>query len=342
MAPIKDIKDTEEIANRITRYFADLNPSIQVTAFQFLVSGVESDIYTFNYQPSGTVARTLILRVYLGDGVAPKILREVNGIHRLHQANFPVANILYYETDPTVLGTPFTIMEKLEGVVLWPLLYKVTSAQADHLLDQFGGLLAQLHRLDWRPFTDQVSRYETNPAVLMDDLLDEYQELYKKFDVIGFIAIVNWLYAHKSKITMHPAVLHLDFHANNVFLCDDHLAVIDWTQISVGDYRADLSWTLMIMGDYGKPGWQDRILQAYCSEAGHPVEDLNYFDVLTHLKLLASIIISLRSGPAGLGLRPETTASVEQQAPLILRLSRRIQQATGISIPEVEEVLNSL
>jgi aminoglycoside phosphotransferase (APT) family kinase protein len=167
--------------------------------------------------------------------------------------------------------------------------------------------------------------------------------LYTQFDVVGFLAIIDWLEIHKFDITVQPAVVHLDFHANNVFLCnDDHLAVIDWTQIAVSDYRTDLSWTLMIMGDFGQPHWGERILQAYTRGAKNPVEKLDYFNVITYTKLLASTIISLRTSPKELGMRPETVESIQQQAPILDMLSRRIQNITGLSIPEVETALSQI
>ncbi len=341
VAHLEKTSDPGEIAARLQGYFADRYPGTQVTDIEFLVSGVESDIYTFNHQSPDAASRPLILRVYSGDHITTKLLREVNGLQQLHQANFPVASIFYYETDPSFLGKPFTIMEKLEGKAPWPLLNQVTPSQADHLLDQFGGLLAHLHRLDWRPFTGQPDRYKTNPAYLLDELLASYRELYEKFGVHGFTTVVNWLISHKSEINVWPSVVHLDFHANNVFLCDDYLAVIDWTQITVSDYRADLSWTLMIMGDYGQPHWGERILKAYQLEANHPVEDLDFFNLITYMKLLASTVISLRAGPAALGLRPETAEPAEQQVLMIRRLSRRIFDINGITIPEVEAALSS-
>lgn len=158
-----------DVSDRLQRYLEDYYPGMQVTDFQFLASGSESDIYTFTFHPPEGITKPLILRVYPGDNVNAKLLREVNGLLRLQQVGFPVAAILYYETDPAILGKPFTIMEKLEGRVLWPVLYQVDPLQAGHLLDRFGSLQAQLHRLDWHPFTDQADRYQTNPEALLDE-----------------------------------------------------------------------------------------------------------------------------------------------------------------------------
>jgi aminoglycoside phosphotransferase (APT) family kinase protein len=330
------------LSDGLQQYLADRYPGAMISDLRFITSGWESDIYTFTLHFPTDIPKTFVLRPYLGDGATQKSIREACGLGQLHQAGYPVPAILLSETDSSVLGRPFTIMEKLEGRPLWPVLSEATTSQASHLLDQFGSLLARLHQLDWRPFTEQADLYEANPMAILDELFASSRQLYMQFGVEGFLAIVDWLESHKSDIIVQPAIVHLDFHANNVFLChDDHLAVIDWTQVAVSDYRADLTWTLMIMGDYGQPQWGERILQAY-SLAKSPVTDLGYFNVITYAKLLASTVISLRDSPEKLGMRPETVDSVERQVPILEELSRRIQDITGLTVPEVEIVLSQI
>ncbi len=334
---------THALSDSLWRYLADRYPGATISDLQFVTSGWESDVYTFTLDLPTDAPRFLILRLSPGDGASKKLIREARGLRQLHQASYPVPEMLLHETDTAILGKPFTIMEKLEGRVLWPILAEAAPSQARHLLGRFGSLLARLHQLDWRPFTEHAVLYETNPTAILDELFASSRQLYTQFDVVGFLAIVDWLEIHKSDITVQPAVVHLDFHANNVFLCnDDHLAVIDWTQITVSDYRADLSWTLMIMGDFGQPHWGEHILQAYNLAAKNPVEQLDFFNVITYTKLLASTIISLRTSPKELGMRPETVESIQQQAPILDTLSRRIQNTTGLSIPEVETALSQI
>lgn len=113
------------------------------------------------------------------------------------------------------------------------------------------------------------------------------------------------------------------------------MVVIDWTQVMVGDPRLDLSWTLMIMGDYSQEAWRDRILTAYHEIAGDQVEDLAYFTVLSYMKLLGSTAISLRVGSDRLGMRRQTIASIQEQAPILDRLARHLEQTTGLHLPPV-------
>jgi aminoglycoside phosphotransferase (APT) family kinase protein len=332
-----------ELSDCLQQYLAGRYPGATISDFQFITSGWESDVYTFTLRLPADAPKALIVRLYPGDGATEKLVCETCGLRRLHQAGYPVPAMLLYETDPAILGKPFAIMEKLEGKSLWPILAEATSSQAGHLLDRFGCLLARLHQLDWRPFTEHAACYEANPTAILDELCASLRQLYTRFDVVEFLTIVDWLEIHKSDITVRPAVVHLDFHANNVFLCsDDHLAVIDWTQITVSDYRADLSWTLMIMGDHGQPQWGERILRAYGLAANFPVEQLDYFNVITYTKLLASTVISLKTSPNKLGMRPETVESIKQQASTLKTLSRRIQHITGLTVPEIETALGHI
>lgn len=316
----------------LQQYLSARYPGARLTAFQFLTSGFESDVYVFTLDLPGRAAQPLILRLYPGAGAAEKMARETAGLLHLRQAGYPVPSMLLSEADAAVLGKPFCVMEKLEGSSLWPVLAAAAPDEAAGLLDRFGALLSRLHRLDWRPFTDSPARYEADPALLLRESLAASRRLYEQYGVPELLPVQDWLEARQAQIQVQPAVAHLDFHANNVFLCSDgRMAVIDWTQVTVADYRADLSWSLLIMGDFGQPAWGERILAAYQRAKGGSIMDLPYFQVISYTKLLSSTLISLKTSPAGLGMRPETAQSIQQQAPVLRLLAQRVAEITGLS-----------
>ncbi len=328
----------QAIAFRLRRYLSDRRPGSRVSGLQSLASGFESEIYAFTFHPPAAATLPLILRFYPGEEAAAKIMREAGGIRRLIEAGFPVAAVYFAETDPVYLGSPFTILERLDGGALWPILNQVPPPEEERLLERFGTLCARLHRLDWRPFTERANAYSANPRLLLEETFAAQRQLCQQYDLPGCLPVVDWLENRQAQIAVQPAVVHLDLHANNVFLSPDgRLVVIDWTQIGVADYRSDLSWTVLIMGDYGRAGWRERILDGYTREAGRPVEDLDYFSVISAMKLLASTLISLKTSPSALGLRAETATAAAEQAPAILRLSRRIERISGIFIPEAAQ-----
>jgi aminoglycoside phosphotransferase (APT) family kinase protein len=328
------------LADRLWLYLRSRYPDTAVSNFNFLVSGFESEIYTFQLQRSNSSQKDYILRLFTSEGATEKLLREARGLSLLQKAGYPVPALLLQETEPGILGKPFEIIEKLEGQALWPVLASAESHQAGQLLSRFGSLLAQLHKLDWRLFTANPEPYEKHPMRLLDEIISQYRSLYTKYNLKGFLQIIDWLEAHKYGISVRAAVVHQDFHANNVFLCsNDQLFVIDWTQFAVSDYRIDLAWTLLIMGDLGKSDWREQIFNAYTSDADGPVEHLDYFNVIVTMKLLASTVISFTYSPEELGLRPEALELTKEQLSIYKQLSQRIRHLTGLTVPELEKVL---
>ena len=334
---------TFSLAERLSQYISSRYPDAVVSDVRFLVSGFESEIHAFDLQRSSSPPEPYILRLFAGEGATEKLTREARGLTLLQKTGYPVPALLLQETDSSILGQPFEIIERLEGRALWPVLASAKPRQQGQLLSKFGSLLAQLHQLDWRSFAENTAVYEEHPARLLDETISQYRSLYLKYNLKGFLQITDWLDKHKHEISVQPAVLHQDFHANNVFLCsDDRLFVIDWTQFAVSDYRIDLCWTLLIMGDLGHPDWGNQILHAYASHSHHPVEDLDYFHVIVGMKLLASTVISFTFDPAELGLRPEAVKLTNEQLLIYRQISRRIRTITGLTLPEWEDVIERM
>jgi aminoglycoside phosphotransferase (APT) family kinase protein len=70
------------------------------------------------------------------------------------------------------------------------------------------------------------------------------------------------------------AVLHWDFHPENIIRCPDgSLVVIDWTGLQLSDPRFDLAWTLMLISAYQGSQWRQSFLEAYERHAGELLEN---------------------------------------------------------------------
>jgi aminoglycoside phosphotransferase (APT) family kinase protein len=331
---------THPLADHLSRYIASQDPDALIANFNFLVSGFESEIYTFDLRRSDSSPKNYILRLFTGEGATDKLIREARALSFLQKAGYPVPALLLQETEPGILGKPFEIIEKLEGQALWPVLATSEAHQQGQLLSRFGSLLAQLHRLDWRLCTENPEAYEKNPVRWLEEIIVQYRSLYTKYDLKGFLQIVDWLDSRKHEILVQPAVVHQDFHANNVFLGSNHeFSVIDWTQFAVSDYRIDLCWTLLIMGDLGTPDWKEKILESYASSFNDATQGLDYFHVIVAMKLLASTVISFKFGPEVLGLRPEAVELTKEQISIYRQLAQRIRTITDLTVPELENLL---
>jgi aminoglycoside phosphotransferase (APT) family kinase protein len=331
---------TTHLSNPLTKYLLSHYSDAVVSGFTFLASGFESEIYTFHLQRSTSVEQDYVLRLFPGDGATEKLLREAQGLSFLQKAGYPVPELFWQESNANVLGQPFEIIEKLEGQALWPILASAETHHVSQLLSRLGLLLVQLHRLDWRSCAPNPEQFETTPTLLLDEMISQYRSLYTKYNLKGFLQITDWLDRHKHEVPVQPAVVHQDFHANNVLLCPNgQLFVIDWTQFAVSDYRVDLCWTLLIMGDLGNPAWGEQIFHAYASNVPGPIEHLDYFDVIVSMKLLASIVIAWTFNPEELGLQAEAKKIPKEQVAIYKKLAYRLEKITGVVIPELENVL---
>ena len=117
--------------------------------------------------------------------------------------------------------------------------------------------------------------------------------------------------------------------------------VIDWGGALIADYRLDLAWTQLLMSAYGRPDAGALVLDGYERTAGRRVDQIEYFAVFACLRRLFDISSTLLVGAAQAGLRPGAEAMIAN-ADHIAYVYARLQERTGIEIPEVERLLSSL
>jgi hypothetical protein len=60
------------------------------------------------------------------------------------------------------------------------------------------------------------------------------------------------------------------------------------------------------------------------------------------MKLLASTVLSFTFGPEELGLRQEVVELTKEQLSIYKQISQRIRTITGLTLPEVEDVLERI
>ena len=309
--------------------------------------GWESDIYSFEltHGPDGAREREgLILRIYPGDDAVQKSAREFRGMRQLHRAGYPVPEVLVLERERSPFGKPFVIMERIEGRMLWPVMFgpSVERKRQRELLTLFCELFVQLHALDWRPFfdADELARHG-NPYAFVDQWLDLFRGFEASFSLPGFAPVLTWLEERRDGVPCsRPAVVHLDFHPGNLLLLDDgSAAVVDWTQVGVSDLRLDLAWTMLLIGTHEGAEWRTHVMAEYERLAGSRVEGLAYFDVLACVKRLGSVVVSLLEGPEKLGMRPGAEAMMRQQMGPLGSVYDLLVERTGIRVPEIEDLL---
>ncbi len=129
----------------------------------------------------------------------------------------------------------------------------------------------------------------------------------------------------------------------NVMLREDGSpVVIDWGAATVGDYRDDLAWTVLLAVTFWNPSLRDTILGAYESISGREVRDFEYFEVLSALRRLTDVAVSMTSGAEEMGMRAGAVEMMREASGHLRGVYRILTERTGLRLPEFERILDSL
>jgi aminoglycoside phosphotransferase (APT) family kinase protein len=165
--------------------------------------------------------------------------------------------------DPSIIGTPFYVMERVRGVILRAREGAGSSPEGDdHALDEptmrrvsasTCDTLAEIHGLDWRALGLQDLG---KPAGYVERQVRGWADRYRKAktdDVPTVERLGAWL--EENRPTESGATLvHNDFKYDNVVLAPDLsgvTAVLDWEMATIGDPLMDLGTALGYWVDPG-------------------------------------------------------------------------------------------
>lgn len=320
----------------IQKYLAGLPgwEDAAISDVELIGQGWESKIYGFSVALPGTTL-DLVLRMYTGADGADKALTESGGMPRLRAMGYPVPQVYVYELDPTPLGLPFIVMERVYGNTLWREMGRQPKRRADYEA-AFVDLLIELHQLDQRPFLAGATA-DTSQHLIERDLA-LWREITGSIPVTGFVDGLGWFERRAPDLTpCPPSVVHNDFHPGNILLAESRdLLVVDWTGLGVADPRSDLAWTLMLMEFEEGSEARRRVETRY--GASLPTGDLDYFMAGAYAKRLYSLVVSLTHGPETLGMHPDATAEMRRHLAQTGPMYDEFRRITGLRLAGYEEL----
>ena len=235
--------------------------------------------------------------------------REVRLLRALH-THVPVPEPLAFEETGDVLGTPFYVMERVEGVILRSTASEPERPDAGQMAavaDAFVQTFARLHAVD----LDQVGladfgRPEGYVRRQIDGWAGRYQKA-KTDEIPELDRAFAWLDAHAPPEVDRAgaALLHNDYKYDNIVLDPGDLgrvrAVLDWELATVGAPLMDLGSSLgywVEAGDHPalqqmalSPTWwpgnptRDGLVQRYAAATGRAVDGAVAYYVYGLVKL---------------------------------------------------------
>ena len=231
--------------------------------------------------------------------------REYRVLSRLHSV-YPAPQALVYCDDASILGAPFYVMERIQGIVLrrnLPPGFEITVEKARRLSESFVDNLARLHGLDYA----SVGLADLGkPEGYMERQVRGWTERYygsktHEFPEVEQISV--WLKEHMPAQS-GATLIHNDYKYDNMILDATDITqvkgVLDWEMCTLGEPLSDLGTALAYWVEAGDvaemqtihwgptalPGSLSRsqLAQRYAEKTGRDVSRIIFYYVFALFK----------------------------------------------------------
>jgi aminoglycoside phosphotransferase (APT) family kinase protein len=243
----RDIRNGEELdVVKVSGFLKDAIPNLtgEVTIKQF---------------PSGNSNLTYLVRVGGTDlilrrppfGKKAKSAHDMNREYRILKALKPVFRYcpepLAYTEDESIMGCPFYVMERLNGIILRKDIPKGMELSPDEMrkiCENYITVWAELHSIDYKKIG--LENFG-NPEGYVRRQIEGWSKRYrdaKTPDVPDCEKVMQWLHDQMPDDSDMPSLIHNDFKLDNVVLNPRNqteiIGLLDWEMATIGDPIMDL------------------------------------------------------------------------------------------------------
>ena len=276
---------------------------------------------------------------------AHAVEREHRVISALHAADFPTPKTYGLCEDEAVIGTPFYVMDMVEGRNFWNTAFPdVSRDERAALFDAMNATIASLHSID--PVAVGLGDYG-RPGNYFERQIGRWSKQYLDDSDAGRVAamdrLIEWLPANIPPGD-EASIVHGDFRCDNMLFHPTEprvVAVLDWELSTLGHPLADFAYHLMVYRM--PPGFSTGLagldlpalnipseadyVAAYCRRTGREGIDRLDFYLAFSLFRLAAIIHGIKGrlirGTASSPQAAEAAAQLDDIAALALAQTGR-------------------
>ncbi len=184
---------------------------------------------------------------------AHAVEREARVMAALGAQGFPVPRIDGLCEDASVIGTPFFIMDMVEGRIVWEASFPgLTATQRAAHFDAMNATIAQLHGYD--PAAIDLGDYG-RASGFVERQVARWSKQYRGDIEAGRVpamdALADWLEQHLPADAGDASVVHGDFRCDNMIFAASPdeprvAALLDWELSTLGDPVADFVYHLLM------------------------------------------------------------------------------------------------
>ena len=279
---------------------------------------------------------------------AHAIEREFRVMAALASSGVPVPRMHVLCEDPAVIGSPFYVMDFIEGRVFAdPALPGLNAVERGAIYDAMNGVIAALHGVDLQ--STGLTDYG-RPQNYLVRQIERWTRQYRATETERIDAmerLIEWLPAHRPEGD-ETALVHGDFRIDNLIFHPTEarvLAVLDWELSTLGHPLVDLAyhgmaWRVTPTEFRGLKGHdlaalgipqEDVYLAAYCKRSGRTgLPHWNYylaFNMFRMAAILQGILARARQGSAASVDAERTGQQARPMAEAGWRQAQRVQAA---------------
>jgi aminoglycoside phosphotransferase (APT) family kinase protein len=205
---------------------------------------------------------------------AHDVLREARLLRALEPTPVRVPKVLAVCADPAVIGSPFYVMERVDGYVVTDTLPAPLDnpPERGHIADELVDSLVELHAVDWNAVGLEGFG---KPSGYLERQLRRFNGLWehnRTRELEQVEQVGGWLAANMPE-SPPATIVHGDYRLGNTMLALDAparlIAILDWEMATIGDPLADIGYMML---HWTEPG--DKVgrfnLQSVTSLPGFP------------------------------------------------------------------------
>ena len=304
-----------QVRDRLASWFGERLgvDAVEIDELVHHTDGFSWQTYTLTAQwqrDGARITRGFAVRREPEDGVlAPYDVGAQYALHRqlIGHHGLPVPALYWLEPDPSVLGMPFYVMERIEGTVPSPMARAPFAGESVTAIGaQFVEILATIHSIDWRAVdVPQITPATTDPIAAACAEITKWEHFYTTGmirEVPAIRAALAWARHHVA--TSNRLVLcHGDYRTGNFLLRNGMIVgILDWELAHVSDPVDDLAWAALpaFRGRSGLVGHllpEREFLDRYRDFTGLEVSDdaLRFWTVINHVRAAAIFLRGARA-----------------------------------------------
>jgi aminoglycoside phosphotransferase (APT) family kinase protein len=206
---------------------------------------------------------------------AHDVLREARLLRALEPTPVRAPRVLAVCDDPGVIGSPFYVMERLEGEVVTSQIPPAfdTPAERQRMAEELIDALVELHAVDWRAVGLEGFG---KPSGYLERQLRRFIGLWehnRTREIPEVASVGEWLRVNMPE-SLPATIVHGDYRLGNTMLASEPparlIAIFDWEMATIGDPLADLGYLMMFWVQSDDPNLGMYELQAVTRKEGFP------------------------------------------------------------------------